>query len=1021
MAESKYSLRLVAQDAFSSTFGDFKKKSKGLEDSLKGHQAELRKLNAQAKDMAGLVKLQGQLKGTEEALRKAREEQARLGREHDQAKAKANELAGAYVKATAATKALEASTTATKAEVASARAEQNRLGRELDGVTGSMRKMDAQQDKATAGVNALERVIRRERDELGRLDASLTKAGVDTSKLTSEQARLKAATESVNAALQGQRAKLDAVSAAQKRVDGNKAARADLRGQFVETAAVGYLASRPVDQAMKLETAMADVGKVINFEGNQREEMASANLRMASDRLIASSGMTAVDLAKIEYAAGQSGIGNEEKTSAGKQARVMEFTRDAAIMGSAFDINAETAGETMAGWKASMKLDRTQTLDLADSVNYLGNNFNATAADIAAVVKRFGAVGSASGLTPENTAALTAALLNPGTEKEIAGTGFKNFTSALVAGKSATKGEKAQWKELGFDPEDLARDMQTNAPKTIMSVLKAIREQPREEQAAIATTLFGSESIGAIQPLLENLDPLEKAFGMVADKSKYATSKLGDMGSMMQEAAGVANTSRTGWNAFTARLTRLSTVVGNAMLPVLNAVLVPLGALVDGLSWAAETFPNLTGTLAVAAAGIAALNVGALGLKFVGLLFGQTFNRAGLAKAKMDLTTAQTATSATGALARLNAALNSLGRGGGGGGIDIEGRKARRRPRRGSRASAEGPASKAGGEAAKAALAARGAGGVKVAPEGAAAAKSVAGGLGNAKVAAEGAEAAKSVAGGLGAAKVAAEGAEAAKAVGGTLATVKSFAGTAAKVGGRVATPLMLVSSGIEVAEGLANGDAKQVGSGVGGAGGAMAGALAGGELGAMLGLAVPLIGPLVGGALGAAIGGYLGSESGAWLGEKVGGWFEDDPSNEKAASEGPGAAAKPLSESSQALPAAKAERAKEGEQKLLDAASPVEGRVDPRLKPAALEAPPRLGVPSQVGKDVATAAAVAAVPPPPPAPVFPPIQIVINGQDQATAQALVDKVMQRIKAEMMPMFNPLSVRSGAMLTDGVD
>ncbi|WP_446893473.1 phage tail tape measure protein, partial [Acinetobacter sp. NS4_7] len=87
----------------------------------------------------------------------------------------------------------------------------------------------------------------------------------------------------------------------------------------------------------------------------------------------------------------------------------MDFTRDAAIMGSAFDIDAQTAGETMAGWRASMALNRAQTLDLADSTNYLGNNFNATAADIASVVKRYGAVGKASGLTPEQTAALSAA------------------------------------------------------------------------------------------------------------------------------------------------------------------------------------------------------------------------------------------------------------------------------------------------------------------------------------------------------------------------------------------------------------------------------------------------------------------------------------------------------------------------------------------------------------------------------------------------------------------------------------
>lgn len=928
MAESKYSLRLVAQDAFSSTFGDFKKKSKGFEETLKGQQAELRKLNAQAKDMAGLVKLQEQLKGTEEALKKAREEQARLGREHDQAKAKSNDLAAAYVKAAAATKVLEESTSASKAEVSRARAEQNRLGRELDVVTGSLRKLDAQQDKASAGVSALERVIRRERDELGRLDASLTKAGVDTSKLTSEQARLKAATESVNAALQGQRAKLDAVSAAQKRVDGNKAARADLRGQFVETAAVGYLASRPIDQAMQLETAMADVGKVINFEGNQREEMAAANLRMASDRLIASSGMTAVDLAKIEYAAGQSGIGNDEKTAEGKQARVMEFTRDAAIMGSAFDIDSKTAGETMAGWQASMRLDRAKTLDLADSVNYLGNNFNATAADIAAVVKRFGAVGSASGLSPEQSAALSAALLNPGTEKEIAGTGFKNFTSALVAGKSATKGEKAQWKELGFDPEQLAKDMQADAPKTIMTVLRAIRDEPREEQAAIATTLFGSESIGAIQPLLENLDPLEKAFTLVGDKSKYATSQLGEMGSMMQEAAGVANTSRTGWNAFTARLTRLSTVVGNAMLPVLNAVLVPLGALVDGFSWAAETFPNLTGTLAVAAAGIAALNIGALGLKFVGLLFGQTFNRAGLAKAKMDLTTAQTATSATAALGRLNGALDGLGAGGAGAG-GAEGGKAKRKGRKGARAA-----------------------------------------IGSA---------------------------------------AKGLAGSAAKLAGKGTVPLILATSGYQAVQGISEGDGKAVVSGLGSAGGGVAGAWAGGAAGAAIGSVVPVIGTAIGGAIGMALGGFFGSEAGASLAEGFYGLFESVKSADKGSSDGPGAAVKAISESAKALPAAKADLDKEGEQRL--------------LKPSLLEAEPKLAPPSQIGKEVieaAAAAAVAAATPPPPI-VFPPINIEINGQDQATAQALVDKVMQRLKAEMMPMFNVLSVRSGAMLTDGGD
>ena len=58
----------------------------------------------------------------------------------------------------------------------------------------------------------------------------LTAAGVDTGKLASEQKRLEASTKSANAALAAQRARLEAVSGAQARVDNNRGQRADLRG-----------------------------------------------------------------------------------------------------------------------------------------------------------------------------------------------------------------------------------------------------------------------------------------------------------------------------------------------------------------------------------------------------------------------------------------------------------------------------------------------------------------------------------------------------------------------------------------------------------------------------------------------------------------------------------------------------------------------------------------------------------------------------------------------------------------------
>ncbi len=951
MAESKYSLRLAAVDAYSSTFGDFAKKSSALQEGLRVQQAELKQLNQTTRSLNGYAALTQKLEGTTAALAAARVEQVKVTREQAAAVAKVEQLTAQHKLAADAHKALAASTEATTAQVRSARLEESRLSRELNAATGAAAKLDTAQDKAAASVKTLQAAHRAESNQLKGLQADLTAAGVDTGKLASEQKRLEAATEAANSALAAQRAKLAAVKSAQENIQSNRDRRADLRGQMVETAALAYVASRPISQAMDMETAMADVGKVINFEDGGKEAMASANLKLASDRLIASSGMTAIDLAKIEYAAGQSGIGNELKDKDGnvdvkaKTAAVMDFTRDAAIMGSAFDIDAQTAGETMAGWRASMGLDRAQTLDLADSTNYLGNNFNAKAADIAAVVKRYGAVGKASGLTPEQSAALSAALLNPGTEKEIAGTGFKNFTSALVAGKSATKGEKEQWKELGFDPEQLAADMQQNAPDTIMRVLEAIKEQPREEQAAVATNLFGSESIGAIQPLLENLGEVRKAFAMVADKSKYATSVIGEQGSMMQEAAGVANTSRTGWNSFTARLTRLSTVVGDAMLPALNAVLVPLGGLVDMVSWAAEEFPGVTGALAVAAGGLAALKVGALGLKFLSLMVGQGFNRASLARAKLDASTVRTAVAADQAVVRLNATLGRLGAAPGGAGPAGGGSAGGAAGGKGkaaataAKASRLGRLSALGGKILAPVMAAAGLASVasgalaspaalstvpvgkapsmapiaaaaspaaaKVAPvltlvpKGAAPAPGASLAAPRAAPvlslvpsvgAAPGAPAAgpralsalrpvaaavpapflpTAPAGALaGVSRAAPAAAAVAEAAPGALAKAAAVGGSVlgpmTRVAAKVAAPLMLLSGAATAADGLAKGDAGQVGGAVGG----MAGGWAGASMGAAIGTAIlPGIGTAVGGAVGALAGGGAGE----WIGKQLG------------------------------------------------------------------------------------------------------------------------------------------------------
>ncbi|MGL4247141.1 phage tail tape measure protein, partial [Lactiplantibacillus plantarum] len=76
----------------------------------------------------------------------------------------------------------------------------------------------------------------------------------------------------------------------------------------------------------------------------------------------------------------------------------------------------------------------------------------------------------------------------------------------------------ASFDKLGLKAGDLAKAMQDDAGGAILDVLEKLKQLPKAEQAATMTQLFGRESIGAIAPLLTNLDLLKENFGKVADE-----------------------------------------------------------------------------------------------------------------------------------------------------------------------------------------------------------------------------------------------------------------------------------------------------------------------------------------------------------------------------------------------------------------------------------------------------------------------------------------------------------------------
>lgn len=203
-------------------------------------------------------------------------------------------------------------------------------------------------------------------------------------------------------------------------------------------------------EAMKFENSMADVAKVIEFESQAEFKAMGDTVKELAGRLP----MAADGIAAIIAAAGQSGIAKND---------LAEFAEQAAKMGIAFDLTGDQAGQMMANWRAGMKLSLPQVYGLADAVNHLSNNMNATAPALGEVLQRVGALGMASGLAETQVAALGTALLSAGASPEIVGTAMRNMLSTLVQGEKMSKSAASAFTSLGFSVKNMAKDMQTDA------------------------------------------------------------------------------------------------------------------------------------------------------------------------------------------------------------------------------------------------------------------------------------------------------------------------------------------------------------------------------------------------------------------------------------------------------------------------------------------------------------------------------------------------------------------------------
>ena len=300
---------------------------------------------------------------------------------------------------------------------------------------------------------------------------------------------------------------------------------------------------------------------------------------------------TQEELTKLAAAAGQSGKSITDLLYYDAKGNIQGFLRDAAMLGTAWDIDAELAGDYAAKWEKSFNMTHEEVMTLADQINYLGANSATTAAELANTVNKAGSIGQIAGADVSVTAALADAMLATGVNTDRAGTALKNMFQRMTYGESATDKMKVWWQELGFTAVGVAKSMQKDAVGTTLSVFEAINALPDYERLAAIKELFGNWSLEGAAKIANNMSTYIDALNMVQDPSLYE-------GSMLREFDIKSGTTKTQEQTLENSIRAFKESIGTEFLPVKKQFLEMFTDVFNELRKHSPEITQLAGTLA---------------------------------------------------------------------------------------------------------------------------------------------------------------------------------------------------------------------------------------------------------------------------------------------------------------------------------------------------------------------------------------------------------------------------------------
>lgn len=363
---------------------------------------------------------------------------------------------------------------------------------------------------------------------------------------------------------------------------------ANLKTEIVASVASVAAIATPIKSAIDFESSMADVKKVVDFkDDNEIKGFSNEILKMS--QVIP---MTADGLTQVAAAGGQMGLAKDE---------LLKFTEMASKTAVAFDITAESAGDTIGKIKNILSLSLDETGEMMDVINHLSNNNAAKASEIVEVMKRIAGIGKQVGLAKEQTAALASTFISLGKAPETAATASEALLKKLNNLSSLSEDKQKAFEETGLSVNKFAKAMKTDAQGAVLQFLEAMSKVEPQRRGALLTTIMGTNYDSDIATLISGMDVYKKSLDEVSSKEKF-------LGSNEKEFQARSNTVANKIQLMKNTLNSLGISIGNVFLPYVSTAIEYLAGFIKKITEFAQNNEELVKKIGLSVAAFLGFN-----------------------------------------------------------------------------------------------------------------------------------------------------------------------------------------------------------------------------------------------------------------------------------------------------------------------------------------------------------------------------------------------------------------------------